>query len=294
MNVSVVIPNFNGVSLLKKNIPKLFAAQKIVDNKISEIVIVDDASEDESVKLIKTEFPQIKLVKHKINRGFSASVNTGVRSARGSLIALMNSDVVPTKNFLINVFPHFEDPSVFAVSMHEEGYGWAKGKFENGFIVHAPGKEGNKVHDSFWVSGGSGVFRRSMWIKLKGMDEGLFKFYWEDVDLSYRAQKRGFKTLWEPKANVFHKHESTTGATFTKKHMSKMQEKNQLLFIWKSLTSPALFRKHIVGLGKRILRHPGYALIFLSALTRTRYVLKARKIEKKESKVSDEAIFAKF
>ena len=107
------------------------------------------------------------------------------------------------------VLPHFKHQEVFAVSLHEQGYGFAKGRFKDGFIVHEPG-ESAVAKETFWVNGGSGVFRRRVWIELKGMDETLLSpFYWEDVDLSYRAHKRGWSLVWEPNAKVVHEHEST-------------------------------------------------------------------------------------
>ena len=293
-DISIVIPNYNGEHLLPKHLPKVISAKEYKKNKILEVIIVDDASKDNSAKLIKENFKDVKLIQHKINRGFSASVNTGVRSSKGDFIVLLNTDVSPDKDFLQSVLPHFKDDSVFAVSFQEKGYGWAKGKFENGFIVHEPGSETKDVHESFWASGGSAIFRRSQWISLGGLDEKLFKFYWEDVDLAYRAQKRGLKILWEPKSHVTHNHESVTSVTFGRNTLQKMKEKNHLLFIWKNLTSPNLFRKHLLGLVGRISRNPGYLLVVASSLTKIRQILKARNREKKEGKISDEAIFAKF
>ncbi len=294
MSVSIVISNFNGEKLLKKNLPYVLKTMEHKANKIQEIIIVDDASEDDSVKLIKRKFPEVKLFKHKVNRGFSAVVNTGARSASGKYIALINNDVAPEIDFLEHTLPHFKKKKVFAVSFHEIGYGWAKGKFEDGFVGFEPGKESDRVHESFWVNGGSGIFRRDVWMKLGGMDEELLSpFYWEDIDLSYRAAKRGYKLLWEPKAKVHHKH-GTTMKTIPRRYVARIKERNQLLFMWKNITSPNLFRKHIAGLSRRCLRHPGYFRIVFMAAVKTRRVLKARKKEKKESKVSDEAILSKF
>lgn len=294
INVSIIIPNFDGNDLLRKNLPHVLAAQEVKSNNILEIIVVDDASKDESIKVIKEHFPQVRLIKHRINRGFASSVNTGVRSSKGKLVVLLNTDVKPEKDFLEVALEHFKNEDTFGVSLHEKGYGWAKAKFENGFIAHQPGKPSNKSRDTFWISGGSGVFRRDLWIKLGGFDEKLFKFYWEDVDLSYRAAKRGFKLIWEPKAKVLHKHESTTARVFSKKELEKMQEVNQLSFIWKNLTSQNMFRKHMIGLMRRVVRHPGYIIIVLAALLKMGIILKARKKEKKQCKVSDEAIFARF
>jgi GT2 family glycosyltransferase len=293
-NASIIIPNYNGSILLRKNLPYVLAAGNKKNNRILEIIIVDDASKDDSVNVIKKHFPQVKLIKHKINRGFASSVNTGVRGSKGKLVVLLNTDVKPSVDFLKPVYEHFAEDDIFGVSLHEAGYGWAKANFENGFVTHRPGKESKKAKDTFWVSGGSGVFRRDLWIKLGGFDEKLFKFYWEDVDLSYRAAKRGLKLIWEPKARVLHKHESTISKVISKKKLSRMQEVNQLVFIWKNLTSQNMFRKHVLGLMARIIRHPGYIRIVFSALIKMRVITKARKKEKKQCKVSDEAIFAKF
>ena len=174
LSVSIVIPNYNGELILSKNLPVVIRASKNPKNHIIEIIIVDDKSTDNSVNFIKSNFPQIKLIKHTANRGFSCAVNTGVRMAKGNLIALLNTDVTPEENFLESVFKHFERPEIFAVSFHEQNYSWAKGVFKDGFIGHEPGETGNKEHISFWVSGGSGIFRRDYWIKLGGMDEKVF------------------------------------------------------------------------------------------------------------------------
>lgn len=293
-DVSIIIPNYNGEKLLSKNLSSVLAAKKYERNKIREIIIVDDGSIDNSVDLIKHKFPEVKLIKHKVNRGFSAAVNTGARTAKGKLLVLLNNDVIPEKDFLVWIIPHFKEKNVFAVSLNEKGYSWAKGKFEEGFIVHEMGPKVKKTHITFWVSGGSGSFRRSYWMKLGGMDEKLLSpFYWEDIDLCYRAAKRGLKLLWEPKARVLHKHE-TTLSKFPQRYVQRVRERNQLLFIWKNLTSPTLFKKHISGLFKRVFAHPGYARIVLYALFKVNIVVKARKKEKKQSRVSDEAIFASF
>lgn len=294
-SISVVIPNFNGEKLLDNNLPVILNAKENQGNQIIEIIIVDDGSTDRSVKLITSKFPQVKLVKHKTNRGFSAAVNTGVRTAKGDLVCLLNSDVTPGNNFLESVFPHFLNPKIFAVSLNESGeFGWARGTFIDGFIGHSPGVKTQAPHDTFWVSGGSGVFRRRTWIDLGGMDEKLFSpFYWEDVDLCYRALKRGYKLIWDPDTKVEHVHETTINR-FSKKYVNGVMERNQLLFIWKNLTSTNLFRKHLIGLVKRLVKHPGYVKIVLMAMGKTAVLVKARGREVKEAKISDEAIFSRF
>lgn len=294
LNCSVIIPNYNGKDLLEKNLPFVLEAKKFAPNKILEVIVIDDSSSDESVDFIKTTYPWVKLIRHKVNRGFSSAINTGVRSSQGNLLVLLNNDVVVSKDFLVSPLSCFNDQNVFAVSLHEKGYGPSKGSFKNGFISHSPGKEDSIVHETFWVSGGSGIFRKDIWAKLKGMDEKLLSpLYWEDLDLCYRSLKQGYKLLWDPKAIVTHEHESTA-KKLDRKWLLRIQERNQLLFIWKNLTSPNLFRKHILGLLTRILQGPGYVRIVLMALAKIGLVIKARAKEKKAAEISDEAIFAKF
>ncbi len=293
--VSVIVPNFNGEKLLEKNLPVILKAKENVHNNMIEVIVVDDGSYDGSIKLVASKFPLVKLIKHRTNRGFSASVNTGARAAKGDYLCLLNSDVVPENNFLESVFSHFQNPKIFAVSLNEIGdFAWARGSFIDGFIGHTAGSKTLVPHDTFWVSGGSGVFRRSVWMKLGGMDEKLLSpFYWEDVDLCYRALKRGYKLIWEPNAKIEHVHEATINR-FPRKYVQRILERNQLLFIWKNLTSSNLLRKHVAGLIKRLAKHPGYMRIVLMALIRVGVVIKARKKEIKEARISDETIFSRF
>ena len=294
MKISIIIPNYNGRELLAKNLPAVMAAASYSNNKISEVIVVDDCSEDTSYDFVKEKYPSIRLIKHTINRGFASAVNTGVRSAKGDLVCLLNSDVSPGRNFLEHIISDFTDRDVFAVSLHEVRYGWGIGQFKGGFVELAPGTEMETTHETFWASGGSAVFSRELWIRVGGMDEILFSpFYWEDIDLSYRAQKRGYKVLWDPRGRVVHEHESTV-KKINAGYVAKVRQRNQLLFIWKNITSQTLFRRHLKGLFTRTLRHPGYIIIIVAAISKYFAVRDARKKEKKAAKVSDEAIFARF
>lgn len=293
--VSVVMPNINGKTIMEKNLPKLFEAVNNPVNNIIEVIVVDDGSWDDSVSFLSKEYAgRVKLIKHTKNRGFSAAVNTGVRATKGDLILLINTDVIPEKNFLESLLPHFDNPKVFAVSAHEEGYGGAKGFFADGYIQLGMNKETKSAHQSFYVSGGSGVFRKSIWQELSGMDEKLLSpFYWEDIDLCFRAAKRGYINLWEPDGKVVHQHESTI-SKFPKKYVARVKERNQLLMLWKNIQSKNLIKKHIVAILLRAIKHPGYFIIIFMALGRLGIALKARNKEIKETKVSDEAIFANY
>lgn len=295
IKISIVIPNWNGARLLPKNLPKVIAARENPGNRIIEIIIVDDGSTDNSVEIIKRFGDKVRLVQHSVNRGFSHAVNTGARFARGTHLCLLNTDVVPSKDFLAPLIDYLKDPKLFGITLHEEGYGPSTGCFD-GYLRHSGGKESNNVQESLWASGGSSVFSKRVWKELKGMDSELFDpFYWEDVDLGFRARKRGYKILWVPEAQVVHAHESVINpSNFRKRYLNLIKERNELLFIWKNITSKRYTKMHRNALFERLKKHPGYIKVVLAALLKIRTVMKRRKREISEAIVSDEVIFEKF
>lgn len=290
MNIetAVIIPNWQGRKLLERNLPFVLKVG------FGEVIVADDASTDDSVDFLKTHYPTVKIVRHKKNKGFSSTVNNGVAASSADIVFLLNSDVVPEKNILPFVLKHFEDDAVFGVSLREKGYSYAIPKIENGFVGHQMGTDSDQACDTFWISGGSGAFRRSMWVKLGGLDTLLNPFYWEDVDLSYRALKRGWKLIWEPKAVVKHKHESTINSRyFSVRYLNYIKERNQLLFHWKNLKLGWILNKHVPGILWR-LQHPGYIVPVLLALLKLPQVIVRRIQEAKEVKIADEEILSQF
>lgn len=286
MKVSIVIPNWNGADKLRKNLPYVLRVKGV-----DEVIISDDASTDESIEIIEKEFPQVKLVARVKNSGFSSNVNTGVKAASSDLIFLLNNDAVPNENCLDSVLYHFKNPKVFAVGANTGG-SWSWAKFNQGFFWHYVTQNVPEIaHETLWVSGGSGVFRKDLWNKLGGLDEIFNPFYEEDVDLGYRATKRGYINLWEPKFKVEHYKEPGVILTnFSKDVISHIAQRNQLIFIWKNITSDRLINEHKGALIKKLINHPKYLAIFLSAIYKLPKILPRREIEKKESKLKDEEI----
>lgn len=269
-SVSFVIPTYNGKTLLAKNLPAVIAASGESD----EIIIVDDASTDDTLTWLTREFNlintassveqakkytgseknrEIKVLVNQTNVRFAQSCNRGVASARSAIIVLLNNDVSPKSDFLTYLLPHFEDPNVFAVGCKEIATadnntenGRSELWFERGMFVHKRASNQNET-DTAWVAGGSGAFRKRMWKTLGGFDSAFYPAYWEDTDLSMRAKELGWKVLFEPKSIVYHNHESTNADVFGKKRLEVMGYKNQLLFTWKHARGMKLI-KHIVWL----------------------------------------------
>jgi len=242
IEISLIIPNWNGQRLLEKNLPAVFkACQEWGKNEKWEIIVVDDASSDDSLIFLKKRFPEIKIVAHQKNKRFAAACNSGVEAAKGKIVVLLNNDVSPELNFLKPLLRHFNDPLVFAVGCKEKDEkrgkviysGRSKGKFRRGFLVHWRAKNQNKT-ETLWATGGSMAVDRKKWLELGGMDVLFRPAYWEDIDLSWRAKKRGWRIVFEPKSVVNHHHESTNITAFGQRQMKKFAYKNQFLFVWKN------------------------------------------------------------
>lgn len=288
INVSIVIPNWNGEKKIRDNLPK------VLELTVKEVIVVDDASSDSSLEVLKNNFPTVKVIAKKKNGGFSSAVNTGVNEASGTLVFLLNTDAVPDKNCLKYILPHFEDKRVFSVGCNSGG-SWSWAKFEKGYFWHFVTQKVTNTHQTLWVSGGSGVFRRTIWEKLGGLDELYAPFYEEDLDIGYRATKRGYINLWEPKALVKHNDkEGVIKENFPKGFIEKISQRNQLIFIWKNITSPSLTKRHIKALAAKLITSPKYWTIFLSALIHLPAIYSERILEKQEKKISDEGILSKF
>lgn len=256
MKISVVIPNYNGENLLKKNLPKVIAAIEKYDGE-KEIIVTDDASLDnskEAVEEIKKLSKNLKitfLVSSK-NKGFSTNVNRGVDKTSGEIVILLNTDVSPNEDFLKPLLKHFKSQKVFAVgclerSIENDGNivlrGRGIGKWKRGFLVHKRG-EVNK-EDTLWVSGGSGAFRKEIWEKLGGFNNLYDPFYWEDIDLSYRALKSGYRVLFEPNSLVTHEHEKgAIKSKYSQKQVKEIAYRNQFIFTWLNLTDKKLLFLH--------------------------------------------------
>ena len=262
MKISIVIPNYNGEGLLRRNLSKIIHEIKKLRNREVEIIIVDDCSKDNSVAEIKNQRAgntaaevKIKLIENSMNLGFSSSVNIGVKEAEGEIVILMNTDIYPEGNFIEPLLFHFANPKIFAVGMMDKsiegenivrrgrGVAW----WEKGFLLHRRGEI--EKTDTFWASGGSSAFRRSVWLKIGGFDEIYNPFYWEDIDLSYRARKAGYRIIFEPRSIIVHDHlKGAIKQRFSEFQIKTIAYRNQFFFVWINITEGKLLLSHLFWL----------------------------------------------
>lgn len=257
MDISIVIPNYNGKDLLAKNLPKIYGELMSYQSGKTEIIIVDDASRDGSVSFIsnfKLQTSNIKLIVNEKNLGFPPTVNKGVKAASGEIVVLLNTDICPEEGFLEPLLAHFKDEKVFAVGCLDKSIegkktvlrGRGLGEWKRGFLVHRKG-EIDKTN-TLWASGGSSAFRKAIWESLGGFNELFAPFYWEDIDISYRALKSGYKVLFEPKSVVVHEHEKgAIKARYSSLQVKTIAYKNQFIFVWENADSNLIF-SHVLWL----------------------------------------------
>jgi GT2 family glycosyltransferase len=311
MNLSIIIPNYNGEQLLKKNLPKVADALRDYKEGKIEIIIPDDCSEDNSKDVIESFFKEIeksgitgKLIENRNSKekGFSKNVNRGARIASGDVLILLNTDVAPHKDFLAPLLRHFKDPWVFAVGCLDESIengktvlrGRGIGIFKRGFLIHQKGNIENS--STLWVSGGSGAFRKTIWDKLNGLDELYNPFYWEDIDISYRAQKSGYKIIFESESKVIHEHdEGIIKTKFEQDFIRKIAYRNQFIFTWKNITDSNLLLSHIFWLPYHFIKAASagdwpFLKGFLQALILSGKIIKSRRSAKNLFKRYDQEI----
>ncbi len=264
MKISVIVTNWNGKDLLKKNLEKIITSSP----EAQEVILADDASQDNSLEIaqsLQKKYPKLKILSTDVNLGFGKNSNRAVEQAKGELVVLLNNDINPEKNYISNALKHFDDPLVFGVGFSEKNHeNYAKIFWKKGYLQHEPGKNISNTHISAWVSGGSSIIRKSIFTKLGGFDPVYEPFYSEDLDLGYRAWKSGYKLLWEPKCIIEHHHEATM-SKFSKSLLNYVKERNRLLNVWRNITDKELLKSNKLSLFGRVLSGPNYIKIILAA-----------------------------
>jgi len=245
--LSIVIPNWNGAhflptcldSLARQTYPRL------------EIIVVDNASSDESAVLVKTQYPHVILLELPENRGFTGACNAGMERASGAYIALLNNDTEVHPDWaaaVIDAFAHCPEAGSIASKMllfdrrdhlHTAGdFFTVDGRAGNRGVWQQDTGQFDEETYVFSACGGSAVYRRQMLDHIGLLDDDFF-FSGEDVDLGWRAQLAGWRCLYVPSAIVYH-HLSATGGGVT----ASYYDGRNLIFILAKNYPAGLWRKY--------------------------------------------------
>lgn len=293
--VSIIIPNYNGEPILRGNLACVVDAAHTHAGGC-EVIVVDDASQDDSVSLISDLFPGINLFRHEVNQGFAEAVHTGIKNAANEIIILLNSDVRPESDFIEPLIEPLQNPHTFSVSPLicdpkgvPQTVSWNLGKIQRGTIKfrnwHIDEALDRRVHGgalkSLFASGGSAAMRKSMFLQLGGFLPIYKPFYYEDLDLCTRAWRRGWQTLFEPQSKVVHDHVGTIKRFFTPRRVRVIRLRNRFFYLWLYLSREKLLPSHLPWIGYRLLFRTvildiTFTLALIMALSRLNTVVALR------------------
>jgi GT2 family glycosyltransferase len=252
--ITVVIPNYNGAQLLRKNLPSVKAALAQYDSK-STIIVVDDGSNDDSLQVLKNEFPEVQVVIHQQNKGFAEAIHSGVNAANTELLFLLNSDVEVALNIFAPLVVYFDKPDTFSVNpliLDETGqnkrHSWNLRRIQSGRLKLqdwdlATALQRRAKGDwlpAAYAHGGSFMVRKSMFLALNGFHPIFKPFYSEDYDLGLRAWRRGWGSYFEPSVSIVHQSVGSIRANTKMKLVKATRRRNRYLLEWMHLSKTQL------------------------------------------------------
>ena len=229
-----------------------FLPSIIANSEEATIYLIDNASTDDSVKLVSQNFPSVTIIKNDFNFGFAKGYNIALEQIEEEYYALVNSDVEVTKDWLKPVISSFDSnndigiiqPKILDFKNKEYfEYAGAAGGFIDkygfpycrGRIFDTIEKDSGQYNDEapiFWASGACFFIRKSIYRKLNGFDDDFFA-HQEEIDLCWRALNLGFKVSYIPSSVVYH----VGGATINDSNPKKtfLNFRNSLLMLTKNL-----------------------------------------------------------
>lgn len=225
MDITIVIVNWNTCKILKDCLDSIYPE---TNNLLFEIIVIDNASSDDSVEVIKRDYPQVILIENSHNRGFAAANNQGLDIAKGRYVLLLNSDTIVLDEALERVISFADSHQNAAVigcrvlnpDMSLQNTCFMFPSVLNMFLsatylykIFARNKFFGREQMTWWdrddirevdvVTGCFMLVRQKAIECIGGMDETFF-MYAEETDWCYRFQKAGWQILFTPDSKIIH------------------------------------------------------------------------------------------
>ena len=223
--VAVIILNWNGAALLRRYLPSVIAN---TNSTIADVIVADNGSTDESVKVLKEEFPEVKTLLFSENWGFADGYNKCVAQTAYKYTVLLNSDVRTPEGWLEPLYEYMEahsdvgavqpkllkdfgpdDPrQVFEYAgaaggyIDKHGYPYCRGRIF-GTVEEDHGQYDGEVTDIFWATGACFMVRSEVYLKVGGLDKDFFA-HMEEIDLCWRLLNAGYRNCYIPQSRVYH------------------------------------------------------------------------------------------
>ena len=252
--VAVVILNWNGKDFLAKFLPDVIKHSQ----EVTEVIIADNASSDDSIEFLIKNFPTIRIIVNKQNGGYAKGYNDALAQIEADYYVLLNSDIEVTPGWIKPIIKLLEtDQQIVAcqpklVSFYERekfeyagasggyidkyGYPFCRGRLFQS--LETDEGQYDDIVEVFWATGACLFVRSATFHELGGLDERFFA-HMEEIDFCWRAKNAGFKIMVCPESKVYH----VGGGTLPKKSWKKtyLNMRNNNIMMFKNLPSDRLF-----------------------------------------------------
>jgi GT2 family glycosyltransferase len=235
-SVCLAILNYNGREHLQHLLPTVCMATKEFSGHCA-VAVLDNQSTDDDVSWIGREFPSVETIVAPKN-DFLFSYNWLAQKRTEDILVLLNNDLKVNSDFLTPLIRQFETPDVFSVSARS--YDWdgveatsgpARLGFKNGFYSWNFDTLEEKACHTLFTSGGFMAVDRRKLNELRGFNRLFYPAYCEDVDVCFRAWRRGWRCIYEPDSVVRHRHRATWG-NHAIGSLDSLELRNLLLMQW--------------------------------------------------------------
>lgn len=217
--LAVVVLSYNGKDLLQKFIPPIIASK----TDYTEIYVVDNASTDGTYKFVEKNFPQVKLIRIDVNKGFTNGYVQSLPQIKAKYYVLVSSDVEVSPGWIEPVMAlmesdskiglvqpkvksyhqktHFEYSGAAGAFIDKYGYPFCRGRMF--YTIEEDKGQYDDICEVFWCSGACMFIRADVYHQIGGFDNDYFA-HMEDIDLSWRAKNAGYKVMVCPQSTVYH------------------------------------------------------------------------------------------
>lgn len=256
--VSVIILNWNGSKLLRKYLPSVV---QYTNGDIAEVVVADNGSTDDSLQIIREEFPSVRLITFDQNYGFAKGYNLAISQIRTPYCLLLNDDVRVTDHWLEPLLDYMEthpevgalqpkllsdrEPQSFEYAgacggfLDKHGYPFCRGRIFD--VTETDNGQYDDVAQIMWATGACLMMRTELYRRVGGLDE-LFFAHMEEIDLCWRVRNLGFGIVCVPQSKVYHYGGGSLAMGNPRK--TKLNFRNSLLMLYKNL--PARSRRSTI------------------------------------------------
>ena len=256
--VSAVIASLNGKDKIDTHLPTVIRALDKSGCEY-EVLVIDDGSTDGTVEFVRSRYPEVNVIGLAKRHGAEEARNIGFRKARFDHILCLDNDISLDPDFFHSILSYFDDPSVFAVTtriMDMTGqvqlFGKANCSFSKGMFITKMLPSVDFPSVTLFASTAASIFDRNKALELGGFDPLFGSAHLMDMDLSYRAWKRGWRVIYEPRSASYHEVSGTRAKLFTGQQRRQLELRNKLIFTWKNLTDVPMLVRHALFLPPRL------------------------------------------